>query len=152
MTSFVSVSHLMMAPFASTRRTPVYGPRNLESVTKISQDFTMTQSYRNVCPLTTQVRPCLWFHCHLAIKNNKKKCLYKLHGSCSEKRGLMLLYSKRSVYFMDQMVVRHNRYRGYLFFSVKDRNLFHWVDTIGNIFTSGAATSENITDGVHEMK
>ena len=35
-------------------------------------------------------------------------------------------------------------------FSVKDRNLFHRVDTIGNIFTSGAATSENITDGVHE--
>ena len=43
-----------------------------------------------------------------------------------------------------------NIYRGYLFFSVKDRNLFHQVDTIGNIFTSGAATSENITDGVHE--
>ena len=43
-------------------------------------------------------------------------------------------------------------HRGYLFFSVKDRNLFHRVDTIGNIFTSGAATSENITDGVHEMK
>ena len=28
-------------------------------------------------------------------------------------------------------------YRGCLFFSVKDRNLFHRVDTIGNIFTSG---------------
>ena len=26
------------------------------------------------------------------------------------------------------------------------------MDTIGNIFTSVAATSENITDGVHEMK
>ena len=38
------------------------------------------------------------------------------------------------------------------FFSVKDRNLFHRVDTIGNIFKRGAATSENITDGVHEMK
>ena len=38
--------------------------------------------------------------------------------------------------------------RGYLFFSVKDRNLFHLVDTIGNIFTSGTATSENISDGV----
>ena len=38
------------------------------------------------------------------------------------------------------------------FFSVKDRNFFHRVDTIGNIFTSGEATSENITDGVHEMK
>ena len=35
---------------------------------------------------------------------------------------------------------------------MKDQNLFHRVDTIGNIFTSGAATSENITDGVHEMK
>ena len=44
-------------------------------------------------------------------------------------------------------------YRGYLgVFLVKDQNLFHRVDTIGNIFTSGAATSENITDGVHEMK
>ena len=42
--------------------------------------------------------------------------------------------------------------RGYLFFSVKDRNLFHRVETIGNIFTSGAAMSESITDGVHEMK
>ena len=35
---------------------------------------------------------------------------------------------------------------------MKGRNLFHRVDTIGNIFTSGAARSENITDGVHEMK
>ena len=43
-------------------------------------------------------------------------------------------------------------YRGHLFFSVKDRNLFHRVDTIGNIFTSGCATRENIIDGVHEMK
>ena len=43
-------------------------------------------------------------------------------------------------------------YRGYLFFSVKDRNLFHRLDIIGSFFTSGAATSENITDGVHEMK
>ena len=38
------------------------------------------------------------------------------------------------------------------FFSVKVRNLFHLVDTIGNIFTSGCTTCENITDGVHEMK
>ena len=50
-------------------------------------------------------------------------------------------------------------YRGYIyiyiyffFFSVKDRNLCNRVDTIGNIFTSGAATCENITDGVHKMK
>ena len=42
--------------------------------------------------------------------------------------------------------------RAYLFFSVKDRNLLHRVDTIGNIFTSGQATSENISDGVHEKK
>ena len=35
---------------------------------------------------------------------------------------------------------------------MKDRNLFRPVYTIGNIFTSGTATSENITDGVHEMK
>ena len=35
---------------------------------------------------------------------------------------------------------------------MKDQNLFHRVDPIGNIFTSGTATSENITDGVHEMK
>ena len=39
-----------------------------------------------------------------------------------------------------------------LLFSVKDRNLFHRVDIIGNIFTRGASTCENITDGVHEMK
>ena len=32
---------------------------------------------------------------------------------------------------------------------MKDQNLFHRVDTIGNIFTGGAATSENIIDGVH---
>ena len=38
------------------------------------------------------------------------------------------------------------------FCTVKDQNLFHRVDTIGNIFTSGAATSENISDVVHEMK
>ena len=43
-------------------------------------------------------------------------------------------------------------YRGYWFILVKDRKLFHRVDTIGNIFTSGAAMSENITDNVHEMK
>ena len=44
-----------------------------------------------------------------------------------------------------------DKYRIFVF-SVKDRNLFHRVDTIGNIFTSGAATRENITDGVHSMK
>ena len=48
--------------------------------------------------------------------------------------------------------IKTTRYREYLFLSVKDRNLFHRVDTIGNIFMSGEATSENITDGIHEMK
>ena len=46
----------------------------------------------------------------------------------------------------------HKKKKRIFVFSVKDRNLFHRVDTIGNIFTSGAATRENITDGVHEMK
>ena len=41
---------------------------------------------------------------------------------------------------------------GYLFFSVKDRNLIHLVYTIGYIFTSGATLSENITESVHEIK
>ena len=53
---------------------------------------------------------------------------------------------------MIQYLVGFRIYRGYLFFSVKDRNLCNRVETIGNIFTSGAATSENITDGFHEMK
>ena len=39
-----------------------------------------------------------------------------------------------------------------IYISVKDRHSFHRVDTIGNIFTSGCATRENITDGVHSMK
>ena len=43
---------------------------------------------------------------------------------------------------------QQRRHKGYLFFSVKDQNLFHRVDTIGNIFTSVTAMSENITDGV----
>ena len=51
------------------------------------------------------------------------------------------------------LCVKGQFYRGYLvFFSVKDRDLFHRVDTIGNIFTRRAATSENITDGAHGMK
>ena len=35
---------------------------------------------------------------------------------------------------------------------MRDQNLFHLVHTIGNIFTSGAVTCENITDVVHSMK
>ena len=52
-----------------------------------------------------------------------------------------------------EALISHETNRGYLFFfSVKDRNLFYRVDTIGNIFTRGAATSKNIIDVVHEMK
>ena len=32
------------------------------------------------------------------------------------------------------------------------RNVFHRVNTSGNIFTSGCATRENITAGVHSMR
>ena len=39
-----------------------------------------------------------------------------------------------------------------MFFFVKDRNVFHRVNTSGNIFTSGCATRENITAGVHLIK
>ena len=60
------------------------------------------------------------------------------------------VFSKTRLFYV--LFTKCEGYSGYLFFSVKDRNLFHRVDTIGNIFTSGAATSENITDGVHEMK
>ena len=45
--------------------------------------------------------------------------------------------------------MKQTEYLGFL--SVRGPNLFHRVDTICNIFTSGAATSENITDGVHEI-
>ena len=57
---------------------------------------------------------------------------------------IILLFPLRNTYPCQQI------YGGYLFFSVKDRNLFHRVDTTGNIFTSGCATRENITNGVHE--
>ena len=43
-----------------------------------------------------------------------------------------------------------SRYRGYLTFSVKDRFLFHRMNIKSGIFTSGGATSENSTFGVHE--
>ena len=42
--------------------------------------------------------------------------------------------------------------RGYLVFFVKDQNLFHRVDTIGNIFLSGKATRENITNGCSRVE
>ena len=48
--------------------------------------------------------------------------------------------------------VKNMKYTEYFFFLVKDRNLFHLVNSIGNIFTSGKATRENISDGVHSMK
>ena len=66
-------------------------------------------------------------------------------------RRWLALYNKERC--VKENVLQHSAiYRGYLFFSVKDRNLFHRVDTIGNIFTSGAVTSEKITDGVHRKK
>ena len=34
---------------------------------------------------------------------------------------------------------------------MKDRNFFHPVNIIGNIFTSGCATRENITDDVNSL-
>ena len=34
---------------------------------------------------------------------------------------------------------------------MKDRNIFNLVNTIGNIFTCGCATRENITDGVYSI-
>ena len=46
-------------------------------------------------------------------------------------------------------------YRGYLVLCVcvcVRSKLFHRVDTNGNILTRGAATCENITNGVQEMK
>ena len=73
----------------------------------------------------------------------RRKCIHVLKISVE-------YHIYHALYCMDIRVVE--RYRGYLLFSVKDRNLFHRVDTISNIFTSGAATRENITDGVHEMK
>ena len=64
------------------------------------------------------------------------------------------LYSKVRSANLCHVFDRASRYidGGYFLFLVKDRNSFHRVDTIGNIFTSGAATRENITDGVHSMK
>ena len=48
--------------------------------------------------------------------------------------------------------VKSMKLKEFFFFSVKDRNLFHLVNTIDNIFTRGCATPENITYGVHSMK
>ena len=38
-----------------------------------------------------------------------------------------------------------------VFFGERSK-FFHLVNTIGNIFTRGCATRENITNGVHSMK
>ena len=86
----------------------------------------------------------------------KKKVPYRLENVM--RKGELLVTSNFSfshnVFLSSISLVRQNAvYRGYLFFLlVKDQNLFHRVDTIGNIFMSGTATRENITDGVHEMK
>ena len=62
-------------------------------------------------------------------------------------------YSRKQLMLGSLVIEYEDRsiYRGY-FFSVNDPNLFHREDTIGNIFTSGAATRENITEGVQEME
>ena len=83
--------------------------------------------------------------CFVVLMQEKKHCLISNIEN--------LVANIRSVKFSFSLSISRNQInRGYLFFSVKDRNLFHRVDTIGNIFTSGVASSENITDGVHEMK
>ena len=56
------------------------------------------------------------------------------------------------VYFMLKELGLYREIEDICFFFGERSNLFHRVDTISNIFTSGAATRENITDGVHEMK
>ena len=38
------------------------------------------------------------------------------------------------------------------FISSSKHNSFHRVNNIGNIFTHGAVTNENITDGVHSVE
>ena len=78
----------------------------------------------------------LEFHIPLAFKGRLKS------GKCGDSSVELDLDLHRP----------QNTKRIFIFFSVKDRNLFHRVDTIDNIFTSGVATSENITDGVHAMK
>ena len=120
---------------------------------------------------------------HLSILGKKNKRLrIPLHVERSEitgsssllilallnlKQGHKPLYTRRKkkcrvtykVSSKGYNVILHYIHRGYLFCSVKDRNLFHRVDTIGNIFTSGTSVrSKNIfTDisryptGKHEI-
>ena len=58
----------------------------------------------------------------------------------------MIVFSKR----IDSFWLKIGIHRGYLTFSVYDRYLFHRMNTKSSIFTSGGATSENITFDVHE--
>ena len=60
-------------------------------------------------------------------------------------KGMFRIYYERDLK-VDYTQVHVNRG----FFFGERSNVFHRVDTTGNIFTSGAATSENITNGVHE--
>ena len=59
---------------------------------------------------------------------------------------------KSGKYMNKEAEVVTAQHRGCLFFAVKDLNLFHRVNIIGNIFTSRAATNENTPDDVHEMR
>ena len=88
-------------------------------------------------------------HFHTTITNNELTETMTTKTRVPEKEIQYLWFGYLS---FNQPNIHAITHRGYLFFSVKDLNLFHRVDTIGNIFTSGEATTENITDGVHEMK
>ena len=106
---------------------------------------------------------CIYF-----IRKDERECLkcvsdvdliISLEVECNKTISLQLFcacsYIKKRYIVFGVFIFRNilgKEIEDICFFLVKDRNLFHLVDTIGNIFTSGAATSENITDGVHEMK
>ena len=66
--------------------------------------------------------------CQLEETSNTKESLYTL------------FFEKIVLQYLIHIIINVKVFRGYLFFSVKDGNLFHRVDTIGNIFTSGEAT------------
>ena len=84
---------------------------------------------------------------HRFLSNNRTTVEIKDQTACTMQSYVSLCREQNPIFTPTPL-----QKGGYLFFSVKDRNLFHRVDTIGNIFTSGAATSENITHGVHEIE
>ena len=71
------------------------------------------------------------------------------HYPLTQGLGFLSLHQRLMIdYFSSLLLNKINR--GYLTFSVQDRFLFHRMNTKSSIFTSGGATSENITFGVHE--